>query len=58
LSGGYMQLLEVTARAVHLIIEWGDSGLSVADGLCNLLKACPLYLLSFSFIKMPTMHPS
>lgn len=53
-----MQLLEVTARAVHLFIEWGDSGLSVADGLSNLLKACPLYLLSFASIKMPTMHPS
>jgi len=33
-----LELLEVTARAVHLIIEWGDSGLSVADGLSNLLK--------------------
>ena len=41
-SNEFMQLLEVTARAVHLIIEWGDSGLSVADGLSNLLKACPL----------------
>nr|CAB3475984.1 unnamed protein product [Digitaria exilis] len=37
-----LELLEVTARAAHLIIEWGDSGLSVADGLSNLLKACPL----------------
>ncbi|ONM29373.1 gigantea2 [Zea mays] len=37
-----LELLEVTARAVHLIIEWGDPGLSVADGLSNLLKACPL----------------
>lgn len=42
LADEYMQLLEVTARAVHLIIEWGDSGLSVADGLSNLLKACSL----------------
>ncbi|KAF8705782.1 hypothetical protein HU200_030987 [Digitaria exilis] len=33
-----LELLEVTARAAHLIIEWGDSGLSVADGLSNLLK--------------------
>ncbi|ONM29295.1 gigantea2 [Zea mays] len=33
-----LELLEVTARAVHLIIEWGDPGLSVADGLSNLLK--------------------
>ncbi|BAD68053.1 putative gigantea [Oryza sativa Japonica Group] len=33
-----LELLEVTARAVHLIVEWGDSGVSVADGLSNLLK--------------------
>lgn len=32
------QLLEVTARAVHLVIGWGESGLAVADGLSNLLK--------------------
>jgi GIGANTEA len=39
-----VQLLEVTARAVHLTIKWGDSGVAVADGLSNLLKACPLRL--------------
>ncbi|KAG8045893.1 hypothetical protein GUJ93_ZPchr0008g12975 [Zizania palustris] len=33
-----LELLEVTARAVHLIVKWGDSGVAVADGLCNLLK--------------------
>ncbi|XP_062206500.1 protein GIGANTEA [Phragmites australis] len=33
-----LELLEVTARAVHLIIKWGDSGVAVADGLSNLLK--------------------
>lgn len=34
------QLLEVTARAVHLVVQWGETGLAVADGLSNLLKAC------------------
>jgi len=33
-----LELLEVTARAVHLTIKWGDSGVAVADGLSNLLK--------------------
>ncbi|XP_039143657.1 protein GIGANTEA isoform X1 [Dioscorea cayenensis subsp. rotundata] len=33
-----LELLEVTARAVHLVIGWGESGLAVADGLSNLLK--------------------
>lgn len=32
------QLLEVTARAVHLVVEWGEAGIAVADGLSNLLK--------------------
>lgn len=32
------QLLEVTARAVRLVIQWGESGLAVADDLSNLLK--------------------
>lgn len=38
----YAQLLEVTARAIHLIVEWGDPGVAVADGLSNLLKVCHL----------------
>nr|BAD97869.1 GI homologue [Lemna gibba] len=33
-----LELLEVTARAVQLVIYWGDSGLAAADGLSNLLK--------------------
>jgi GIGANTEA protein len=33
-----LELLEVTARAIHLIVEWGDPGVAVADGLSNLLK--------------------
>ncbi|GFQ06800.1 protein gigantea [Phtheirospermum japonicum] len=33
-----LELLEVTARAVHPVLEWGESGLAVADGLSNLLK--------------------
>ncbi|KAJ3694141.1 hypothetical protein LUZ60_009621 [Juncus effusus] len=33
-----LELLEVTARAVHLVVEWGETGISVADGLSNLLK--------------------
>jgi GIGANTEA protein len=33
-----LELLEVTARAVHLVVEWGEAGISVADGLSNLLK--------------------
>lgn len=38
------QLLEATARAVQPVLEWGESGLAVADGLSNLLKVsnCPL----------------
>lgn len=34
----YVQLLEVTARAGQLVVDWGESGLAVADGLSNLLK--------------------
>ncbi|XP_042493894.1 protein GIGANTEA-like isoform X2 [Macadamia integrifolia] len=33
-----LELLEATARAVKLVHEWGESGISVADGLSNLLK--------------------
>lgn len=32
------QLLEATARAVQPVLELGESGLAVADGLSNLLK--------------------
>lgn len=32
------QLLEATARAIQPVLEWGESGLAVADGLSNLLK--------------------
>ncbi|KAK4483981.1 hypothetical protein RD792_011193 [Penstemon davidsonii] len=33
-----LELLEVTARAVEPVLEWGESGVLVADGLSNLLK--------------------
>ncbi|PPS15898.1 hypothetical protein GOBAR_AA04678 [Gossypium barbadense] len=33
-----LELLEATARAVQPVLEWGESGLAVADGLSNLLK--------------------
>ncbi|KAM6559663.1 hypothetical protein CsatA_028902 [Cannabis sativa] len=33
-----LELLEATARAVHPVLELGESGLAVADGLSNLLK--------------------
>ncbi|URE21713.1 gigantea [Musa troglodytarum] len=33
-----LELLEVTAKAVQLVIHWGEPGLAVADGLANLLK--------------------
>ncbi|XP_020572459.1 protein GIGANTEA [Phalaenopsis equestris] len=33
-----LELLEVTARAVHLVANWGETGFAVADGLTNLLK--------------------
>ncbi|RWW56331.1 hypothetical protein BHE74_00036971 [Ensete ventricosum] len=35
------QLLEVTAKAVQLVIHWGEPGVAVADGLANLLKVAP-----------------
>jgi GIGANTEA protein len=44
----YIQLLEVTARAIHLIVEWGDPGVAVADGLSNLLKVCHLLVTHIS----------
>lgn len=34
----HCQLLEATARAVQPVLEWGESGVAVADGLLNLLK--------------------
>uniref|UniRef100_A0A251TEP0 Armadillo-type fold protein n=1 Tax=Helianthus annuus TaxID=4232 RepID=A0A251TEP0_HELAN len=33
-----LELLEATARAVQPVLEWGESGKAVADGLSNLLK--------------------
>lgn len=33
-----LELLEATARAVQPVLEWGESGVAVADGLSNLLK--------------------
>ncbi|KAI3672371.1 hypothetical protein L6452_38457 [Arctium lappa] len=33
-----LELLEATARAVKPVVEWGESGMAVADGLSNLLK--------------------
>ncbi|KAK9165726.1 hypothetical protein Scep_000917 [Stephania cephalantha] len=33
-----LELLEATARAVHLVFEGGDSGSAVTDSLSNLLK--------------------
>ncbi|OMO81346.1 Gigantea protein [Corchorus capsularis] len=33
-----LELLEATARAVEPVLEWGESGVAVADGLSNLLK--------------------
>lgn len=33
-----LELLEATARAIRTVLEWGESGLVVADGLSNLLK--------------------
>ncbi|KAG7942910.1 hypothetical protein I3843_15G011300 [Carya illinoinensis] len=33
-----LELLEATARAIQLVLQWGESGLAVADGLSNLLK--------------------
>ncbi|WOG82048.1 hypothetical protein DCAR_0101207 [Daucus carota subsp. sativus] len=33
-----LELLEATARAIEPVLEWGESGAAVADGLSNLLK--------------------
>ncbi|KAF3630888.1 UPF0235 protein [Capsicum annuum] len=33
-----LELLEVTARAVQPVLEWGESGSAIVDGLSNLLK--------------------
>ncbi|CAL9771742.1 unnamed protein product [Musa acuminata subsp. burmannicoides] len=33
-----LELLEVTAKAVQLVLHWGGPGLAVVDGLSNLLK--------------------
>ncbi|GMP46265.1 hypothetical protein CsSME_00014486 [Camellia sinensis var. sinensis] len=33
-----LELLEATARAIQPVLEWGESGLAVADCLSNLLK--------------------
>ncbi|CAN4118105.1 unnamed protein product [Withania somnifera] len=33
-----LELLEVTARAIQPVLDWGEPGQSVADGLTNLLK--------------------
>ncbi|KAJ6998236.1 protein GIGANTEA [Populus alba] len=33
-----LELLEATARAVQPVLQWGESGFAVADGLSNLLK--------------------
>ncbi|XP_047327869.1 protein GIGANTEA-like isoform X2 [Impatiens glandulifera] len=33
-----LELLEATARAIQPVLQWGESGLAVADGLSNLLK--------------------
>lgn len=33
-----LELLEATARSVQLVLDWGESGSAVADGLLNLLK--------------------
>ncbi|XP_031251690.1 protein GIGANTEA isoform X2 [Pistacia vera] len=33
-----LELLEATARAIQPVLQWGQSGLAVADGLSNLLK--------------------
>ncbi|XP_010535090.1 PREDICTED: protein GIGANTEA [Tarenaya hassleriana] len=33
-----LELLEATARAIQLVLEWGQSGIALVDGLSNLLK--------------------
>ncbi|XVE60899.1 hypothetical protein DITRI_Ditri05aG0163700 [Diplodiscus trichospermus] len=50
-----LELLEATARAVQTVLEWGESGLAVADGLSNLLKVskCPFWHSQFDiFLKV------
>ncbi|CAI9116475.1 OLC1v1017634C3 [Oldenlandia corymbosa var. corymbosa] len=44
-----LELLEATARAVQPMLEWGESGLAVADGLSNLLKVTKQSDPTFSF---------
>ncbi|KAM1710090.1 hypothetical protein TB1_000545 [Malus domestica] len=36
-----LELLEVAARTIQPMLEWGGSGLAVSDGLSNLLKCRP-----------------
>uniref|UniRef100_A0A1D1ZDG0 Protein GIGANTEA n=1 Tax=Anthurium amnicola TaxID=1678845 RepID=A0A1D1ZDG0_9ARAE len=49
-----LELLEVTARAVQLVLKWGESGLAAADGLSNLLK-CRL-LATIRCLSHPSAH--
>ncbi|XP_076947914.1 protein GIGANTEA-like [Bidens hawaiensis] len=56
-----LELLEATARAVQPVLEWGESGLAVADGLCNLLKcrmAATVRCLSHSSAHVRTLSIS
>lgn len=46
-----LQLLEVTARAVHLVAEWEEPGLIIADGLSNLLKVAVTPLCNILFTR-------
>ncbi|RXH86752.1 hypothetical protein DVH24_022027 [Malus domestica] len=40
-----LELLEATAKAIQPMLEWGGTGLTVSDGLSNLLKCrLPAYL--------------
>ncbi|KAG8377292.1 hypothetical protein BUALT_Bualt08G0014100 [Buddleja alternifolia] len=47
-----LELLEVTARAVQRVLEWGESGLAVADGLLNLMKI----IHTFRCVSHPSAH--
>ncbi|KAK7270986.1 hypothetical protein RJT34_26545 [Clitoria ternatea] len=49
-----LKLLEATAKAVQPVIELGESGLAVADGLSNLLK-CRLPA-TFRCLSHPSAH--
>ncbi|KAJ4967163.1 hypothetical protein NE237_019012 [Protea cynaroides] len=49
-----LELLEATARAIKLVHEWGESGLSIVDGLSNLLK-CRLPA-TISCLSHPSAH--